>query len=120
MQCLCLEGTTERSYSNRGRSPRKKQLQQFCLEGSTPVAVNKLHVLWRSAFQAHRSRIDYPRTSSPVTIATLCSAFQAQTLHEYEPICTARPNHCLRPDAFMGICLHSEVRPLGIATAVTG
>ena len=78
MQRLCLEGTTERSDSNRGRSPRKKQLQQFCLEGSTPVAVNKLHVLWRSAFQAHRSRIDYPRTSSPVTIATLSSAFQAQ------------------------------------------
>ena len=24
---LCLEGTTERSDSNRGRSPRKKQLQ---------------------------------------------------------------------------------------------
>ena len=78
MQRLCLEGTTERSDSNRGRSPRKKQLQQFCLEGSTPVAVNKLHVLWRSAFQAPRSRIDNPGTSYPVTIATLCSAFQAQ------------------------------------------
>ena len=77
MQRLCLEGTTERSDCNRGRSPRKKQLQQFCLEGSTPVAVNKLHVLWRSAFQAPRSRIDNPGTSYPVTIATLCSAFQA-------------------------------------------
>ena len=84
------------------------------------MAVFKLHVLWRSAFQAHRPRSVYPRTSSPVTIATLCSAFQAQTLHEYEPICTARPNHCLRPDAFMGICLHSEGRPLGIAPAMKG
>ena len=52
MQRLCLEGTTERSDSNRGRSPRKKQLQQFCLEGSTPVAMLIVQVLWRSAFQA--------------------------------------------------------------------
>ena len=36
-----------------------------------------LHVLWRSAFQARRPRRAYPRTSSPVTIATLCTAFQA-------------------------------------------
>ena len=120
MQRLCLEGTTERSDSNRGRSPRISAKRTICLEGSTPVAMLIVQVLWRSAFQAPRSRIDYPRTSSPVTIATLCSAFQAQTLHEYEPICTARPNHCLRPDAFMGICLHSEVRPLVIAPAVTG
>ena len=35
------------------------------------------HVLWRSAFQARRPRRAYPRTSSPVTIATLCTAFQA-------------------------------------------
>ena len=34
-------------------------------------------VLWRSAFQAHRSCTAYPRTSSPVTVATLRSAFQA-------------------------------------------
>ena len=34
-------------------------------------------VLWRSAFQAHRPRFVYPRTSSPVTVATLRSAFQA-------------------------------------------
>ena len=53
---------------------------------STPVAVNKLHVLWRSAFQAHRALRAYPGTSYPVTIATLCSAFQAQMLHGYEQI----------------------------------
>ena len=34
-------------------------------------------VLWRSAFQAHRFRIASPGTSYPVTIASLCSAFQA-------------------------------------------
>ena len=36
-----------------------------------------LHVLWRSAFQAHRLRHAYPSTSCPVTVATLRSAFQA-------------------------------------------
>ena len=35
------------------------------------------HVLWRSAFQAHRSRLAYPGTAYPVTIASLCTAFQA-------------------------------------------
>ena len=34
-------------------------------------------VLWRSAFQAHRPRLAFPGTAYPVTIATLCSAFQA-------------------------------------------
>ena len=33
----CLEGSTERSDSNRGRSPRKTQSTKICLEGSTPV-----------------------------------------------------------------------------------
>ena len=33
-----LEGSTERSDSNRGRSPRKTILDEFCLEGSTPAA----------------------------------------------------------------------------------
>ena len=46
------------------------------------------HVLWRSAFQAHRSCTAYPRTSSPVTVATLRSAFQALNTHGNE-ICTA-------------------------------
>ena len=32
------------------------------------------HILWRSAFQAHRSRLAYPGTAYPVTIASLCSA----------------------------------------------
>ena len=52
-------------------------MQRLCLEGSTPFAVYKLHVLWRSAFQARRPRRAYPGTAYPVTIATLCSAFQA-------------------------------------------
>ena len=38
----------------------------------------KEHVLWRSAFQAHRPRIAFPGTAYPVTIASLCSAFQAR------------------------------------------
>ena len=38
------------------------------------------HVLWRSAFQAHRPRLAYPGTAYPVTIASLCSAFQALVL----------------------------------------
>ena len=38
----CLEGTTERSDDNRGRSPRCGQLKWFCLEGSTPVAMYKV------------------------------------------------------------------------------
>ena len=58
---------------NAGRSNRKGG----ALKGSTPVAMYKAHVLWRSAFQAHRSCLAYPGTSYPVTIATLCSAFQA-------------------------------------------
>ena len=46
-------------------------------ESTLMQGVLYLHVLWRSAFQARRSRRAYPRTSSPVTIATLCTAFQA-------------------------------------------
>ena len=73
---MCLEGTTKaKLFGNRGRSPRRKRLKGFCLEGSTPVAMP--HVLWRSAFQAHRSCHTLSRTSSPVTIASLCTAFQA-------------------------------------------
>ena len=32
----CLEGTTERSDGNRGRSPRKGEARPMCLEGTTP------------------------------------------------------------------------------------
>ena len=32
----CLEGTTERSDGNRGRSPRIVVTESMCLEGSTP------------------------------------------------------------------------------------
>ena len=45
-----------------------------------------LHVLWRSAFQARRTRRAYPRTSYPVTIASLCTAFQALVLTFYCPM----------------------------------
>ena len=37
----------------------------------------KKPVLWRSAFQAHRPSHAFPGTAYPVTIASLCSAFQA-------------------------------------------
>ena len=73
----CLEGSTERSDSNRGRSPRIEDASMFCLEGSTPVAMYKDPVQWRSAFQAHRPHIATPGTSYPVIVATLRSAFQA-------------------------------------------
>ena len=33
---LCLEGTTERSDGNRGRSPRIVNARTRCLEGTTP------------------------------------------------------------------------------------
>ena len=46
------------------------------------------HVLGRSAFQAHHTFCTHPRTSSPVTVALICSAFQALNTHGNE-ICTA-------------------------------
>ena len=59
-------------------------LGESCCNDSAWKAVRlwrckKEHVRWRSAFQAHRPYFAYPRTSSPVTIAALCSAFQALT-----------------------------------------
>ena len=45
-----------------------------------------IHRHRRTAFQAELLQLLLPRTSSPVTIATLSSAFQAQTLHLYKPI----------------------------------
>ena len=86
MQRLCLEGTTERSDSNRGRSPRISAKYTMCLEGTTPQDLHYKHRHRRTAFQAGLLQQFLPRTSSPVTIATLCSAFQAQTLHVYKPI----------------------------------
>ena len=77
IQRSCLEDTTERSDSNRVRSARMVNARMRCLEGTTPVAMLIVQVLWRSAFQAHRALRAYPGTSYPVTIATLCSAFQA-------------------------------------------
>ena len=56
----------------------------MCLEGTTPQDMQFVHRKRRTAFQAELLQQFLPRTSSPVTIATLCSAFQAQTLHEYK------------------------------------
>ena len=92
MQRLCLEGTTERSDSNRGRSPRISAKCTMCLEGTTPQDLHYKHRHRRSAFQAPHSRIDHPGTSYPVTIATLCSAFQARTLNVYERLCLSSTN----------------------------
>ena len=57
---MCLKGTTSQD-----------------MYGSTPVAMYKESVLRRSAFQAHRAVLVDPDTACPVTIASLCSAFQA-------------------------------------------
>ena len=74
----CLEGTTERSDDNRGRSPRIGNMWPMCLEGTTPEEWYTGHVLWRTAFQAELSRLHLPRTSSPVIKKLrFCSAFQA-------------------------------------------
>ena len=82
----CLEGTTERSDSNRVRSARIDGTRTMCLEGTTPQDMQFVHRKRRTAFQAELLQQFLPRTSSPVTIATLSSAFQAQTLHLYKPI----------------------------------
>ena len=50
-----------------GTKSSGEAIAMICLEGSTPVAMYKEHVLWRSAFQAHLPRIVYPGTSYPVT-----------------------------------------------------
>ena len=47
----------------------------MCLEGTTPQ--DMWHFRRRTAFQAELLSYPYPRTSSPVTIASLCTAFQA-------------------------------------------
>ena len=72
----CLEGTTERSDGNRGRSPRKWERWTTCQEGSTPDASL---VLWPSAFQAHLYMPFLPDTACPVTVAQLRTAFQADS-----------------------------------------
>ena len=77
MQRLCLEGTTERSDSNRVRSARIDGTRTMCLEGTTPQDMQFVHRKRRTAFQAELLQQFLPRTSSPVTIATLSSAFQA-------------------------------------------
>ena len=41
----CLEGTTERSDSNRVRSARKGEARTTCLEGTTPQDVPQLSAL---------------------------------------------------------------------------
>ena len=66
---MCLAGTTPQD-----------------MYGYTPVAMDGEPVLRRSAFQAHRTLLVEPGTSYPVTIASLCSAFQALSIN---PIHTA-------------------------------
>ena len=73
----CLEGTTERSDDNRGRSPRIGKARTMCLEGTTPQDRHFIHRHRHTAFQAHRPRITFPRTSSPVIVASLRTACQA-------------------------------------------
>ena len=91
----CLEGTTERSDSNRARSVRINEDGTMCLEGTTPKDGIYKHshrrtarpFLWRSAFQARRVRSVPPDTACPVTIAALRSAFQAlSTKKELGPL----------------------------------
>ena len=54
----------------------------ICLEGSTPVAMYKMHVLWRSAFQAHPPRIVYRALRTRLLKScAFCSAFQALLLN---------------------------------------
>ena len=36
LRAICLEGSTERSDGNRGRSPRIVVTESMCLEGTTP------------------------------------------------------------------------------------
>ena len=74
---LCLEGTTERRDSNRGRSPRIGDARKMCLEGTTPQDLHYKHRHRRTAFQAELLEQFLPGTSYPVTIPTLSSAFQA-------------------------------------------
>ena len=63
-----LEGSTERSESNRGRSLRvKSSATQIWLEAST------MFVRVLPSRQVIESRIDNPETSSPVTNNSLCS-----------------------------------------------
>ena len=49
----------------------------MCLEGTTPKDRLLKHFHRRTAFQAELSRLLSPRTSSPVTVASLRTAFQA-------------------------------------------
>ena len=74
----CLEGTTERSDSNRGRSPRIVNARTMCLEGTTPQDLHYKHRHRRTAFQAHRALRAYPGASYPA----LLSLRSALALHK--------------------------------------
>ena len=77
----CLEGTTERSDDNRGRSPRIGDERTMCLEGTTPQDMYFTHRHRRTAFQAEPLQLPLPGTAYPVIVATLRSAFQALRLN---------------------------------------
>ena len=65
-----------------------------------------IHRHRRTAFQAGLLQQFLPRTSSPVTIATLSSAFQAQTLHIYKSI--SGQNKPFISDGFEVQTIHSQ------------
>ena len=66
---LCLEGTTERSDSNRVRSARISANCTMCLEGTTPQDMQFVHRKRRTAFQAELLQQFLPRTSSPALLS---------------------------------------------------
>ena len=70
-------GTTERSDGNRVRSARIGEVRTMCLEGTTPQDMLLIHRHRRTAFQAEPFQQPLPRTSSPVIVAALRTAFQA-------------------------------------------
>ena len=72
----CLEGTTERSDSNRVRSARIGEARTMCLEGTTPQDVYFIH--------RHRR--------------TACQAEPFIKMHLWRRLCIARPNE------FVGLC----------------
>ena len=65
-----------------GTKSSGEAIAMICLEGSTPVAMYKMHVLWRSAFQAHPPRIVYRALRTRLLKScAFCSAFQALLLN---------------------------------------
>ena len=79
-------------------------------------------VLWRSAFQAHRTVLVDPSTACPVTIASLCSAFQALSINHALSKAWKGDDVCLRLRKWAaGFCLALRAwKALRSAATVTG